>query len=53
VDVTGGMLSKVTQSLEMVATLPGLQVLIFTGEKAGNLAVALEGQNLGTRIWSP
>lgn len=53
VDVTGGMLSKVTQSLEMVAALPGLEVLIFTGEKAGNLAVALEGQNLGTRIWSP
>ena len=53
VDVTGGMLSKVTQSLALAAALPGLEVLIFTGENAGNLAGALEGQNLGTRIWSP
>lgn len=51
-DVTGGMLSKVEQSLEMVVRLPGLEVLVFTGEEAGNLASALEGQPLGTRIWS-
>ena len=53
VDVTGGMLSKVKQSLEMVTALPGLDILIFTGEKEGNLAGVLEGQSLGTRIWSP
>lgn len=51
-DVTGGMLSKVEQSLEMVVRLPGLEALIFTGEKVGNLVGALEGQRLGTRIWS-
>ncbi len=53
VDVTGGMLSKVEQSLDIVTALPGLEVLIFTGEKAGNLEYALQGQRLGTCIWSP
>lgn len=52
VDVTGGMLSKVKQSLDLVTALPGLEVLVFTGEKAGNLAGALKGHRLGTRIWS-
>lgn len=52
VDVTGGMLSKVEQSLELVARLPGLETLIFSGEEAGNLVSVLQGQRLGTRIWS-
>lgn len=49
-DVTGGMASKVKQSLALVQALPGLQVLIFSGEEAGNVANALAGENFGTCI---
>ena len=49
-DVTGGMLSKVTQSLKMVQENPGLEVLIFSGEKGGWLEDALLGANRGTVI---
>lgn len=52
VDVTGGMLSKVEQSLELVTALPGLEVFIFTGEEAGNLENAIQGHSMGTRIGS-
>ncbi|MBN1536070.1 MAG: isopentenyl phosphate kinase family protein [Anaerolineales bacterium] len=47
-DVTGGMASKVAQSLALVQSLPELQVLIFSGEKAGNVANALAGEKFGT-----
>ncbi len=49
-DVTGGMASKVRQSLALAQALPGLQVLIFSGEEAGNVAKALAGENFGTCI---
>jgi isopentenyl phosphate kinase len=50
-DVTGGMASKVQQSLALVQALPpGLEIFIFSGEKAGNVAKALAGENLGTCI---
>jgi isopentenyl phosphate kinase len=49
-DVTGGMASKVQQSLELVQHVPGLQVRIFSGEAAGNLQRALAGQAVGTLI---
>lgn len=49
-DVTGGMASKVQQSLALVQELPELQVLIFSGEEAGNIINALAGKNYGTCI---
>jgi len=49
-DVTGGMASKVIQSLEWVAGLPGLEVLIFSGEEPGLVERALGGGQVGTLI---
>ncbi len=49
-DVTGGMESKVRQSLTLVQELPQLEILIFNGEREGALRRALRGENLGTRI---
>ncbi len=49
-DVTGGMASKVLQSIHMVQNLPGLEVLIFSGESEGALAQVLLGKSSGTRI---
>ncbi len=52
IDVTGGMLSKVRQSLDLVTKLPGIEILIFSGDEADNLASALGGRSLGTRLCS-
>ena len=49
-DVTGGMASKVLQSLELVRQLPNLQILIFSGELPGAVEQALQGAFIGTRI---
>lgn len=49
-DVTGGMASKVRQSLDLAQAIPGLQVLIFSAEPAGALSEALDGKNRGTLI---
>jgi len=49
-DVTGGMESKVRQSLELVENIPGLEVFIFCGETPGAIGQALTGKHLGTRI---
>ncbi len=49
-DVTGGMASKVHQSLTLVQEVPNLEVLIFSGEKPGNLKQALLGAQMGTRV---
>jgi isopentenyl phosphate kinase len=49
-DVTGGMQSKVLQSLELVKASPGLEVLIFSGEIPGNVTQALLGKQTGTRV---
>ena len=49
-DVTGGMASKVALMLELVDKNPALEVLIFSGEKPGNVRSALEGGNPGTRL---
>ncbi len=51
-DVTGGMLSKVQQSLGLVQQVAGLEVLIFSGEQPGNVARALSGENIGTILRS-
>jgi isopentenyl phosphate kinase len=50
VDVTGGMASKVEQSLTLVEQIPELQVLIFSGETPGMLTRALRGETVGTQI---
>lgn len=49
-DVTGGMATKVGQMLDLVQSVPGLTVQIFSGEKANYLARALGGENVGTLI---
>ena len=51
-DVTGGMASKVNQSLELVRDLPGLEILIFSGEEPLAVQDALAGENRGTLIHS-
>lgn len=49
-DVTGGMASKVLQSLDLCKRVPGLQIAIFSGEVPGLTADALQGALPGTRI---
>jgi isopentenyl phosphate kinase len=49
-DVTGGMLTKVLQSLELVGKVDGLEVLIFSGEEAGAVEKIFSGERLGTLI---
>jgi isopentenyl phosphate kinase len=52
VDVTGGMVSKVRQMLELVQGVPGLQVHVLSGMEPGLLTRALleDGLEVGTRI---
>ncbi len=49
-DVTGGMAAKVRQAFEMVGGSPGLELRIFSGEEPGNVARALRGEPVGTRV---
>jgi isopentenyl phosphate kinase len=49
-DVTGGMTSKVSQSLRMVEEVPNLDVLIFSGEIPNNVLRAIQGVNPGTLL---
>ena len=49
-DVTGGMASKVGQSLRLVEEIAGLEVLIFSGEIAGVVKDALLGARVGTLL---
>jgi len=50
IDVTGGMISKVSQSIEWVQKFPEMEVQIFSGAEAGNLVRVLKGEHIGTRI---
>lgn len=52
-DVTGGMASKVQQSLAWVQGIPELQVLIFSAEIPMNLERVLLGETIGTLIHHP
>jgi isopentenyl phosphate kinase len=52
-DVTGGMRSKVRQSLELVQAIPDLEVWIFSGLDPGSIYRALCGQRNGTLIHAP
>ncbi len=50
VDVTGGMASKVQLSLDLVKMVPGLEIMIFSGEQPGLTESALAGSSPGTLI---
>ena len=50
VDVTGGMLSKVEQMLDLVRSVPDLEVTIFSAQEPGDLSRALTGEKIGTRL---
>lgn len=47
-DVTGGMASKVQEMLSLVEEIPGLEVLIFSGERPDLVREALCGARVGT-----
>lgn len=49
-DVTGGMAHKVEQALALAASMPEVDVRIFSGASPGNLQGALLGYELGTRV---
>ena len=49
-DVTGGMASKVQQSLALVQKTPGLEISIFSGDDPGAVQRALLGAREGTII---
>jgi isopentenyl phosphate kinase len=49
-DVTGGMQAKVTEMLKLVEQIADLEVLIFSGEKADNIRLALQGEEPGTSL---
>lgn len=49
-DVTGGMASKVLQSMNLIQQIPGLEVVIFSGETPGSVERVLRGGQAGTRL---
>lgn len=49
-DVTGGMAQKVNSMLDLAQALPGLEILIFSGNEPGNIERALQGSSRGTVI---
>ncbi|MEZ4734918.1 MAG: isopentenyl phosphate kinase [Caldilineaceae bacterium] len=53
VDVTGGMAAKVAQSSRMVATAPGLEIILCSGLLPGQVQQAILGAPgvVGTRIY--
>jgi isopentenyl phosphate kinase len=51
-DVTGGMASKVQQSLALAQQIPNLEVLIFSGNTSRQVERALLGARVGTVVHS-
>lgn len=51
-DVTGGMLAKVENMVNLVSRHPGLEAFIFSGSQPGHLQEALQGGCPGTHILS-
>ena len=49
-DVTGGMLSKVENMLQLVKEVPTLAIQIFSGVQPGSIYQALSGSKSGTHI---
>ncbi|MFZ3070915.1 MAG: isopentenyl phosphate kinase [Anaerolineaceae bacterium] len=50
VDVTGGMVSKVSLMQAICRAIPGIQIHIFSGTDPANLGKAIEGLSIGTLI---
>jgi isopentenyl phosphate kinase len=50
VDVTGGMTLKVRAMLDLVQALPGLEAVVFSASRAGQLQRTLTGETPGTLI---
>lgn len=51
VDVTGGMLTKVRESLQLIEQVPGMEIQIFSALEPGQLQRALESEPPGTRLF--
>ncbi|MEE9187817.1 MAG: hypothetical protein V3U36_00515, partial [Anaerolineales bacterium] len=51
-DVTGGMENKVEQCVALAREIPDLEILIFSGDRPGQLLEVLLGSNKGTVIRS-
>ena len=49
-DVTGGMRGKVKEMLDLVKSLPGLEIFIFSGENSGAIKTVLLEKPSGTKI---
>jgi isopentenyl phosphate kinase len=49
-DVTGGMVDKVEQMLNLIEDFPDLECLIFSGVEPGSITKALSGQDMGTLL---
>jgi isopentenyl phosphate kinase len=49
-DVTGGMAGKVHEALALAASIPGLEVRIFSGLEPGAVRLAILGDEPGTLI---
>ena len=49
-DVTGGMVDKVEQMLNLIEDIPDLECLIFSGVEPGSITKALSGQDMGTLL---
>ena len=49
-DVTGGMQDKVQQAIKLSKSLPGMEILIFSGNEPGTLLKVLLGSSPGTLI---
>jgi len=49
-DVTGGMASKVHAMVNLANEIPGLEIMIFSGEKPGYVQEALCGKKIGTLL---
>jgi len=49
-DVTGGMVDKVEQMLNLIEDIPELKCLIFSGVEPGSITDALTGQDMGTLL---
>lgn len=52
VDVTGGMASKVRQSMTLIERHPDMVIQIFSGDQPGNVLRALRGEKVGTLLHS-
>ncbi|MBI9045376.1 MAG: isopentenyl phosphate kinase family protein [Anaerolineaceae bacterium] len=50
VDVTGGMLAKVSQMVDLVNSINDLEVQIFPGEDINNFKPVIAGKSIGTMI---